>query len=91
MTSSTKCTWLYSGDVSELYPISRIEQEVRGEKDIYGPGSLQDTYYQVGNSLAQFYSYYTEFSNIANLGCSWILLVCACVHLSQEFADLSRT
>ena len=40
----------YSDDVSELYPISRIEQEVKGEKDIYGPGSLQDTYYQVSSS-----------------------------------------
>ena len=38
---------MYSDDVSELYPVSRIEQEVRGEKDIYGPGNLQDTYYQV--------------------------------------------
>ena len=36
-----------SDDVSELYPVSRLEQEVKGEKDIYGPGNLQDTYYQV--------------------------------------------
>lgn len=39
--------YTHRDDVSELYPISKIEQEVRGEKDIYGPGSLQDTYYQV--------------------------------------------
>jgi hypothetical protein len=38
---------IHSDDVSELYPVSRLEQEVKGEKDIYGPGNLQDTYYQV--------------------------------------------
>ena len=45
-----------SDDASELYPVLKIEQEVRGEKDIYGPGSLQDTYYQVcgdGNIMFQ--------------------------------------
>lgn len=41
--------YVCSDDVSELYPVSRIEQEVKSEKDIYGPGSLQDTYYQVGH------------------------------------------
>ena len=34
-------------DVTELYPMARIVREASSEKDLYGQGDLQETYYVV--------------------------------------------
>ena len=36
-----------SDDVTEVYPMVRIVQEASSQKDIYGQGNLQETYYAV--------------------------------------------
>ena len=38
---------IYSEDVTEVYPLSRIEQEVREQKDMFGSLDLHETYYKV--------------------------------------------
>ena len=38
---------LYSGDITEVYPLTRIEQEVREQKDMFGSLDLHETYYKV--------------------------------------------
>lgn len=37
----------HSQDVTEVYPLSRIEQEVREQKDMFGSLDLHETYYKV--------------------------------------------
>ena len=36
-----------SDDITEVYPLSRIEQEVKEQKDMYGSLDLHETYYKV--------------------------------------------
>jgi len=38
-----------SEDVGEVYPISRIKEEGKTQKDLYGQGSQQETYYAVSH------------------------------------------
>ncbi len=38
---------MISDDVTEVYPMSRIVQEASSQKDLYGQGNLQETYYAV--------------------------------------------
>ena len=42
---------MYREDVGELYPVSKIEMEVKAQKDsIYGSTNFHDQYYAVSNS-----------------------------------------
>ena len=41
------CLVFCSDDVTEIYPLSRIEQEVRDQKDMFGSLDLHETYYKV--------------------------------------------
>ena len=40
-----------SDDVTEVYPMLKIVQEASSQKDLYGQGNLQETYYAVSASL----------------------------------------
>ena len=33
--------------MGEVYPMSRIKEEAKSQKDLYGQGSQQETYYAV--------------------------------------------
>ena len=39
--------YICSEDITEVYPLSRIEQEVREQKDMFGALDLHETYYKV--------------------------------------------
>ena len=41
------CICFHRQDVTEVYPVSRIEQEVREQKDMFGSLDLHETYYKV--------------------------------------------
>ena len=50
-----------SEDITEVYPLSRIEQEVREQKDMFGSIDLHETYYKVcWNELSCLYAVTTH-------------------------------
>ena len=45
--------FLFRDDVAEVYPMSRIMTEASAQKDLYGQGNLQETYYAVRVTVVQ--------------------------------------